>query len=82
MTTDLDNAFEGECEECKETKMVRRIEIFDIVHSGSRGFANLCFGCFKPRIEVKGSRGLCWSDLRITPEVLENYPFLKEEAEQ
>lgn len=48
--TDLQDGFWGVCENCNKETWVRRIESFDRFHRGSRGFFNLCYKCFGPRI--------------------------------
>jgi len=49
--TDLDAAYIGTCENCGKETWVRREEVKDMMFRDiSRGFADLCFKCFGPRI--------------------------------
>jgi hypothetical protein len=50
-STDLDDAFLGTCENCEEATWVRPIEAKDMMFKEiSRGWYNICFYCFTPRI--------------------------------
>ena len=56
--TDYDHANIGTCENChKENVKVRKIEAYGMFGSANRGFYNICFECFKPRVKFRGRDG-------------------------
>ena len=52
--TDLEDAQNGICENCERETKVRRVEAYSMFamasRESSRGFYNLCYKCFGPRI--------------------------------
>lgn len=58
MKDQIENGYLGTCENCnKENVMVRKIEGYGAFGSDMRGYYNICFECFKPRVNFKGSDG-------------------------
>ena len=53
--------FIGLCDNCGQDHVkIRRIEAIGVFKE-SRGFYNICFGCFKPRVEWSDKHGTFYS---------------------
>ena len=73
--TDLEDAFFGTCKNCGKETWVRREEIKDMMFKEiSRGYADLCFKCFGPRILWKSKeRGNMRSPANIPLDELDRF---------
>ena len=71
--TDLEQGRKGICENCKKETWVRRVESFDVMHGQSRGFHDLCYKCFGPRILWMKGRMKMKSPLGIPYDELDDY---------
>lgn len=77
----------GTCENChKENVKIRRIEAFSMFarasRESSRGFYNICFECFGPRVKFRSRGRIFYAPTNIirTPEGLQEFQSIKEEA--
>lgn len=69
MKEEIESGYLGTCENChKENVMVRKIEAYGAFGSGMRGYYNICFECFKPRVSFKGSGGRTYHSPQTTEE--------------
>jgi hypothetical protein len=69
MKDEIETGYLGTCENChKENVMVRKIEAYGAFGSGMRGYYQICFECFKPRVKFKGSDGKTYNAPITTEE--------------